>query len=72
MMSCSPSGLLLLPLPVKAMLSGMSSVACSIMRICSGLGVQVVAHEPDAGPVPPPSRLVMPLATASSASCGQM
>mmetsp|Transcript_882 Transcript_882/g.3440 ORF Transcript_882/g.3440 Transcript_882/m.3440 type:complete len:370 (+) Transcript_882:3219-4328(+) len=72
MMSCRPSGLELLPLPVKAKLSGRSSVACSIMRMCSGPGVHVVAQVPLAGPVPPPSRLVMPLAMASSQICGQM
>ena len=35
-------------------------------------GVQVVALVPVAGPVPPPIHVVMPLASASSACCGQM
>lgn len=35
-------------------------------------GVQVVALVPAAGPVPPPSMVVMPLINASSTCCGQM
>ena len=35
-------------------------------------GVQVVAFVPVAGPVPPPMKVVMPLARASSTCCGQM
>ena len=46
--------------PVKPILSGMSSVACNINRIWSGAGVQVVAHVPCAGPVPPPIIVVIP------------
>ena len=38
----------------------------------SGPGVQVVAKVPVAGPVPPPSMVVTPLASASSICCGQM
>ena len=38
----------------------------------SGPGVQVVAKVPVAGPVPPPSIVVTPLASASSICCGQM
>ena len=35
-------------------------------------GVHVVALVPVAGPVPPPSMVVMPEAMATSISCGQM
>ena len=35
-------------------------------------GVQVVALVPVAGPVPPPTQLVTPLAIASNACCGEM
>ena len=35
-------------------------------------GVHVVAFVPVAGPVPPPMNVVTPLASASSACCGQM
>ena len=44
--------------------------ACGAMF--SGPGVQVVAKVPVAGPVPPPSMVVMPLVSASSICCGQM
>lgn len=37
-----------------------------------GPDVQVVASVPVAGPVPPPSMVVTPLARASSICCGQM
>ena len=40
--------------------------------MCQGPGVQVVALVPVAGPVPPPIRVVMPAARASSTCCGQM
>mmetsp|Transcript_3125 Transcript_3125/g.9036 ORF Transcript_3125/g.9036 Transcript_3125/m.9036 type:complete len:209 (-) Transcript_3125:1067-1693(-) len=70
--STRPSGLEELPLHVKPKFRGKSSVAWSIMRMCEGSGVQVVALVPVAGPVPPPTRVVMPEATASSTSCGQM
>ena len=39
---------------------------------CHGPGVQVVALVPVAGPVPPPSMVVMPEFSASSICCGQM
>ncbi len=39
---------------------------------CHGPGVQVVALVPVAGPVPPPSIVVTPLASASSICCGLM
>jgi hypothetical protein len=34
--------------------------------------VQVVAFVPVAGPVPPPMKVVTPLASATSICCGQM
>lgn len=37
-----------------------------------GPGLQVVAHVPVAGPVPPPNKVVIPAAIASFASWGQM
>ena len=40
--------------------------------MCQGPGVQVVASVPCAGPVPPPSMVVMPECSASSICCGQM
>ena len=47
--------------------------AAAIMRArCQGPGVQVVALVPVAGPVPPPSMVVTPDASASSICCGQM
>ena len=70
--SSRPSGSELLPLPVKPKLSGSVSVACSIRSMFQAPGVQVVALVPVAGPVPPPTKVVMPLAMASSACCGQM
>mmetsp|Transcript_10046 Transcript_10046/g.25082 ORF Transcript_10046/g.25082 Transcript_10046/m.25082 type:complete len:206 (+) Transcript_10046:1083-1700(+) len=72
MISGSPSGMLLLPLPRSPMFIGRLSVACSIMRICDGAGVHVVALLPVVGPVPPPIMVVMPDASASVTSCGQM
>lgn len=47
-------------LPENPKFSGSSSVAINIVRICSGAGVQVVASEPCAGPVPPPIIVVIP------------
>ena len=46
--------------PVKPKFSGRSSVDCSINFICEAAGVQVVARVPSAGPVPPPTNVVMP------------
>ncbi len=54
------------------MFSGMSSTASSIRARFQAPGVQVVALVPVAGPVPPPTHEVMPLASASSACCGLM
>jgi hypothetical protein len=61
-----------LPLPVKAKFTGKPSAACSMRFKCHGPGVQVVAEVPVAGPVPPPIKVVMPAASASSTCCGQM
>ncbi len=61
-----------LPLPRKPMLSGYCSIAAIIRARCQGPGVTVVALEPSAGPVPPPTRVVTPAERASSAICGQM
>lgn len=36
---------------------------CSINSICDGAGVQVVARVPSAGPVPPPTKVVIPTQT---------
>ena len=70
--SSSAAGRLALPLPMKPRFIGNASAACSIAWMCHGPGVQVVAKVPVAGPVPPPSIVVTPLASASSICCGQM
>ena len=57
---------------MKPRFIGKASAAFSIEWMCHGPGVQVVAKVPVAGPVPPPSMVVMPLARASSICCGQM
>ena len=54
------------------MFMGKPSAACSMRSMCQAPGVQVVAKVPVAGPVPPPSMVVMPEAKASSTCCGQM
>lgn len=46
--------------PVKPKFRSSSSVACNINFICAGAGVQVVARVPSAGPVPPPTNVVIP------------
>ena len=61
-----------LPLPEKDRLTGRPSAACSMRARCQGPGVQVVAEVPVAGPVPPPTRVVIPAASASSICWGQM
>ncbi len=61
-----------MPLPRKPRFIGNASAAFSIAWMCHGPGVQVVAKVPVAGPVPPPSMVVTPLASASSICCGQM
>ncbi len=70
--SSSAAGREALPLPEKARLTGSASAACSMRARCHGPGVQVVAAVPVAGPVPPPTRVVIPAASASSTCCGQM
>ena len=57
---------------MKPRFIGNASAAFSIEWMCHGPGVQVVAKVPVAGPVPPPSIVVTPLASASSICCGQM
>lgn len=47
-------------LPVNPILTGRSSVDCSINCIWHGDVVQVVARVPSAGPVPPPTSVVIP------------
>ncbi|GAA3033723.1 hypothetical protein GCM10020000_08730 [Streptomyces olivoverticillatus] len=59
-----------LPLPSRPMLRGYTSIASNIRARCQEPGVMVVALLPSAGPVPPPSRVVMPEARASSAAWG--
>ena len=70
--STSASGREALPLPAKARFIGKLSAASIIRAMCQGPGVQVVAKVPCAGPVPPPSIVVMPEHRASSICCGQM
>ena len=72
--TCSSSArrLLELPFPRKPKFIGWPSTARIIISILKGPGVQVVAFVPVAGPVPPPSMVVMPDASASSICCGQM
>ena len=61
-----------LPLPRNPRLTGNASAACSMRWMFHGPGVHVVALVPVAGPVPPPSMVVMPDINASSICCGQM
>mmetsp|Transcript_10993 Transcript_10993/g.32570 ORF Transcript_10993/g.32570 Transcript_10993/m.32570 type:complete len:242 (+) Transcript_10993:1075-1800(+) len=70
--SSRPSGEEVLPLPEKPKFMGKASVDCSIIAICDGAGVHVVAVVPAAGPVPPPYMVVRPEAMASSTICGQI
>ena len=70
--STSPSGREALPLPDRPKLMGNASSACNIRPMCQGPGVQVVASVPCAGPVPPPSIVVMPECSASSIWPGAM
>mmetsp|Transcript_30285 Transcript_30285/g.68413 ORF Transcript_30285/g.68413 Transcript_30285/m.68413 type:complete len:323 (-) Transcript_30285:429-1397(-) len=70
--SYSPAGSEVFPFAENPKFIGKPSVACSIIFICDGAGVQVVALVPVAGPVPPPYRVVRPDARASSTICGQM
>ena len=70
--SCKPPGRVALPLPKKPRFTASPSAAWSIRERCQAPGVQVVALVPSAGPVPPPSMVVMPLIRASSACWGAM
>src|SRR4051812_29564955 len=70
--STSPPGSEALPLPASPRLTGKESKARSIISMCQGPAVQVVAFVPSAGPVPPPSIVVTPAIRASSICCGQM
>ncbi|OIQ67449.1 hypothetical protein GALL_509690 [mine drainage metagenome] len=70
--SSSACGWEALPLPANARFTGSPSAACNIRARCHGPGVQVVAAVPVAGPVPPPTSVVIPAAIASSTCCGQM
>jgi hypothetical protein len=63
--SSIPSGIEVLPLPRKPKFMDRLSVACSISSTWRMPGVQVVALVPVAGPVPPPMKVVTPLASAS-------
>jgi hypothetical protein len=65
--SCSAktSGVPALPFPKNPKLTGHASAACSMRARFQAPGVQVVALVPVAGPVTPPSIVVMPLESAS-------
>ena len=47
-------------MPEKPIFIGKASIAWIMRSICQAPGVQVVANVPCAGPVPPPSMVVMP------------
>ncbi len=70
--SRSASGRTVFPLPSNRTLTGWPSIACSIRARFHGPGVTVVAFVPSDGPVPPPTSVVRPEASAVSTSCGQM
>jgi hypothetical protein len=70
--SRSGSGVAQLPLPRKPRFIGNASAASSMRCRFQRPGEQVVALVPVAGPVPPPSIVVTPLASASGICCGQM
>ena len=56
------------PFPKKPRFIGNASAASSILLMFHAPGVTVVAFVPSAGPVPPPSIVVMPLNKAWSIS----
>ncbi len=60
------------PCPGSRGSSGRRRPPAASRGCATGPGVQVVAKVPVAGPVPPPSIVVTPLASASSICCGQM
>ena len=70
--STNASGSEALPFPRKPRLTGNSSALSSMRPMFQEPGVQVVAFVPVAGPVPPPSKVVIPEDKASRISCGQM
>ena len=61
-----------LPLPAKARFIENASADWIILLMCQGPGVHVVASVPWAGPVPPPSIVVIPECKASSICWGQI
>ena len=69
--SCRPAGKAALPLPKKPRFIGKASAACIMRSMFQGPGVQVVAKVPVAGPVPPPSMVVTPLANGICIHVGQ-
>ena len=64
--SISALGSEALPLPENARFIGKASAAAIMRARCQGPGVHVVAAVPVAGPVPPPTIVVMPEFRASS------
>ena len=62
--SIKAAGLLLFPLPDRTTFTGIVSNASSIRAMYHGPGVQVVPSDPVAGPVPPPTKVVVPFASA--------
>ena len=58
--ACMASRETVLPLPSRPMLTGSASRPSNIRARCQAPGVTVVALVPSAGPVPPPTRVVMP------------
>ena len=60
------------PLPSRATLTGQPSSDSNIRARFHGPGVTVVALVPSAGPVPPPTTVVIPVDKASSRTCGQI
>jgi hypothetical protein len=70
--STSPASDTVLPLPSRATFTGQGSMARSTLARFHAPGVTVVALVPSAGPVPPPTSVVMPEPSASSTIWGQM
>ena len=63
--SANGSAVAAFPLPRKPKFIGQASAACSMRARFQAPGVQVVAEVPVAGPVPPPSIVVIPFEMAS-------
>ena len=70
--STNVSPLLSLALPKNSQLIGNPSIASIIFLMFQGPGVHVVAFVPSAGPVPPPTYVVMPLPMAWYTCCGDI